>query len=179
MELSFYSEPRGVFEEKLKGFSNTVIVRVGWSVSPGAVFIAQCNRWLFRSLLTVWSGEMNGSYLRWYNNPRWNPSWIGKAQDATKKTCDKGRALSPQCFIWWGAIIFKITLRFWFKDAENPVCRWMATNNSSDTVFLWGYIMLCCTGSKTLYWSLTARSKCFILQFKMLWNRQKQACLIN
>lgn len=33
VELSFYSEPWGVFEQKLKGFSNTVIVGVDSSIS--------------------------------------------------------------------------------------------------------------------------------------------------
>lgn len=176
MELSFYSEPRGVFQEKLKGFWNTVTVRVGWSVSPGAVFIAQCSRWLFRSLLSevgkwmvpTWGGiiildEIQVELEKLKTPPR-KPAIRLSAHSASFDE-------EPN--------IFKITLRFWFKDAENPVCRCLATDNSSDTVFLWGYVMLCCTGSKTPYWSLTARGKCFILQFKMLWNRQKQACLIN
>lgn len=119
----------------------------GWlECKPGAVFIAQRSRWLFHSLITVWSGEMNGSYSRWNNNPPWNPSWIGTAQDNTKKPVIRAGHLAQSGFIWWGLLrhakIFQITSRFLIQsleNAEDPVCEscsCLATNNWSYTVFL-------------------------------------------
>lgn len=93
----------------------------GWlEWKPGAVCIAQRSRWLFHSLITVWSGEMNGSYLRWNNNPLWNPSWIGTTQDDTRKPPIRAGHLAQSGFIWWGLLQhakkFKITLAFLFID---------------------------------------------------------------
>lgn len=116
----------------------------GWlECKPGAVCIAQHSRWLFHSLITVWSGEMNGSYLRWNNNPLWNPSWIGTAQDDTKKPLIRAGHLAQSGFIWWGLLQhakkFKITLTFLFKDYKMQrtlsVKNWscLATNNLSNT----------------------------------------------
>lgn len=77
----------------------------GWlECKPGAVCIADSSRWLFHSLITVWSGEMNGSYLRWNNNRLWNPSWIGTAQDDTKKPLIRAGHLAQSGFIWWGLL---------------------------------------------------------------------------
>lgn len=103
----------------------------GWlECKPGAVCIAQCSTWLFHSLITVWSGEMNGSYSRWNNHPIWNPSWIGTAQDDTKKPLIRAGHLAQSGFIWWGLLRHakksKITLTFFIQTlqkAEEPVCK--------------------------------------------------------
>lgn len=131
MELSFSQWALGclwVEIKRLLKYGNSW----GWlECKPGAVFIAQCSRWLFHLLITVWSGEMNGSYLRWNNNPPWNPSWIGTAQDDTKKTSDKGRALSPEWFYLMGPIATCQNIQdkveifiHWLQNAEDPVFQW-------------------------------------------------------
>lgn len=66
--------------------------------------VSYCCRWLFLLLITVWSGEMNGSYLRWNNNPLWNPGWIGTAQDDTKKPLIRAGHSAQSSFIWWGLL---------------------------------------------------------------------------
>ena len=101
MELSFSQRALGCLWGEIKRllkYGNSW----GWlECKPGAVFIAQCSRWLFHSLITVWSGEMNGSYLRWNNNPPWNPRWIGTAQDDTQKPLIRAGHSARSAFIWW------------------------------------------------------------------------------
>lgn len=56
----------------------------GLDFHPGAACDAVCSGWLSHRLITVWSGEMNGSYSRCNNYPLCR--WIGTSETSDQRT---------------------------------------------------------------------------------------------